>query len=202
MRTLHTALAAAALATAGALPAAASAAAGPAATTQIYQQRTADGRILLTDRPSPMATTERQWQMSPEDAAAARQRALDVKLEAQAVTERVQRSIERQRPGPAVEMRANSQRLALANEAEDEVSYGGGVLISPYFPGGGSRGRDRGFGNRGGYGGYGSFNNDTAYAQRPIGLGETNRLNSYHGARPSGPPRGNGARGPAAPGSR
>src|SRR5262245_19385827 len=39
---------------------------GPA----IYQQRGPDGRIVLTDRPSPGSTTERTWRFDPQDPAA------------------------------------------------------------------------------------------------------------------------------------
>ena len=42
--------------------------AGPA-DARIYQQRTADGRTLLTDRPVAGAVTQRTWQTTPEDAA-------------------------------------------------------------------------------------------------------------------------------------
>ena len=80
------------------------AAAETPAIAQIYQQRGADGSIVLTDRPSPKAVTERTWQIDREDPVAARQRALEVKREADAVSERVQRSIESQ------------QRLALETD--------------------------------------------------------------------------------------
>ena len=154
---------------------AALAAAGPAsfaateATTQIYQQRTADGRILLTDRPSAVATTERSWQLKAEDPAASRQRALDVKAEAQAVTERVQRSIDSQRYAMVEEMRINSERAARQRPPsldDDGPVYGGGVLGSPYgsYGGYGSAGRHmRGArpmqGGYGGYSGYGGYAN-------------------------------------------
>ena len=61
---------------ASALPAAA---AEPKGQGQIYQQRAADGRIVLTDRPSSTAVTERTWQVDREDTAAAQQRAQDVR---------------------------------------------------------------------------------------------------------------------------
>ena len=67
------------------------------ATTKILQQRTPDGSILLTDQPSPGAKTERSWQVTGQDRAAERQRAIDVKAEANLVSERIQRSIESQR---------------------------------------------------------------------------------------------------------
>jgi hypothetical protein len=67
------------------------------ATTKILQQRTPDGSILLTDQPSPGAKTERSWQVTGQDRAAERQRAIDVKAEANLVSERIQRSIDSQR---------------------------------------------------------------------------------------------------------
>ena len=63
---------------------------------QIYQQRAADGRIVLTDRPSSTAVTERTWQVDREDKEAAKQRAQDLRKEADAVSERIQRRIEAQ----------------------------------------------------------------------------------------------------------
>ena len=68
-----------------------------AETTKILQQRTPDGSILLTDQPSPGAKTERSWQVTGQDRAAERQRAIDVKAEANLVSERIQRSIDSQR---------------------------------------------------------------------------------------------------------
>jgi len=148
-------------------------------TTQIYQQRTADGRILLTDRPSPVATTERSWQMKAEDPAASRQRALDVKAEAQAVTERVQRSIDSQRYAMVEEMRINSERAARQRPPsldDDRPVYGGGVLGSPYgsYGGHGSAGRHM-WGARpaqGGYSGYGGYANPrtTGYGRHIDGV--------------------------------
>ncbi|MEP6739326.1 MAG: hypothetical protein ABJA61_03045 [Caldimonas sp.] len=79
------------------------------ATTQILQQRTADGRLLLTDRPVAGAKTERAWQIDAVDTSAARQRALDVKVEAQVVSERIQRRIEQQ------------ERLAAASAERDRL---------------------------------------------------------------------------------
>ncbi len=70
----------------GALCAVPALAATGSASTQILQQRTADGRLLLTDRPAPGAKTERSWQVEREDPAAARQRAIDVKAEANLVS--------------------------------------------------------------------------------------------------------------------
>ena len=83
--------------TVAALPAlAAQDAAVPAAGIHIYQQRLADGRVVLTDRPVDGAQTQRTWQIAREDPDAARQRSEQVRLEAQAVSERVQRRIDQQ----------------------------------------------------------------------------------------------------------
>jgi hypothetical protein len=41
-------------------------------TIKILQQRTADGRTLLTNRPDPGATTQRTWEIEPQPAAPAR----------------------------------------------------------------------------------------------------------------------------------
>jgi hypothetical protein len=70
--------------------------AGPA-DARIYQQRTADGRTLLTDRPVAGAVTQRTWQTTPEDAAAARQRREEARLEALAVNERIERQLAAER---------------------------------------------------------------------------------------------------------
>lgn len=77
-------------------PAVAAAASDGSAPTQVYLQRGADGRAVLTDRPSANAVTERTWQVEREDRAAALQRALEVRREADAVSERIQRGIEAQ----------------------------------------------------------------------------------------------------------
>ena len=83
--------------TVAALPAlAAQDAAVPAAGIHIYQQRLADGRVVLTDRPVDGAQTQRTWQIAREDPDAARQRSEQVRLEAQAVSERIQRHIDQQ----------------------------------------------------------------------------------------------------------
>ena len=80
----------------GALCASPGLVAAAAPSTQILQQRTADGRLLLTDQPAAGAKTERSWQVDREDPAAARQRAIDVKAEANLVSERVQRMLDQQ----------------------------------------------------------------------------------------------------------
>ncbi len=100
------------------------------ATSQIYQQRDADGHIVFTDRPAAKSVTERTWQMSREDPAAAQQRALEVKREADAVSERVQRSIEAQLRRSSEEdlMRMRLAMLERQNEAsyDDGATYGYG----------------------------------------------------------------------------
>ncbi len=90
-----------------------------AATTEIIQQRTADGRILLTDRPSAGAKTERSWRMAAEDPAAARRRALDVQIESQLVSERIDRRIAMQQRLLDQDM----ERRSLALERERRVAY-------------------------------------------------------------------------------
>jgi hypothetical protein len=110
------------------------------ATTQILQQRTADGRLLLTDRAAPGAKTERSWQVRAEDPVAARQRALEVRAEAHAVSERVQRSIDQQRRSDEEE-RLRMARFDLERERAEldrDRAYGGGVLL---YPGYGLHGR-------------------------------------------------------------
>ncbi len=113
-----------------ALPAAAAEATG-----QIYQQRAADGRIVLTDRPSATSVTERTWQVEREDPAAARQRAFDVRREAEAVSERVQRRIDAQERIANAEMERERQyrreRELLLARADEERSYGT-VIVAPY----------------------------------------------------------------------
>ena len=90
------------------------------ATTQILLQRTADGRMLFTDRPTPGAKTERSWQVEREDPAAARRRALDVQVEAQLVSERVERRIAQQQRTLDEEM----QRRSMALERDRAITYG------------------------------------------------------------------------------
>jgi hypothetical protein len=80
---------AAALVAAMALPAGA---ADPGA-ARVYMQRTADGSVLLTDRPLEGVRTERTWTMEREDPVAARARSERVQREADAVSERIERRI-------------------------------------------------------------------------------------------------------------
>ena len=110
------------------------AAAAEARTGQIYQQRAADGRIVLTDRPSATAVTERTWQVEREDPAAAAQRAFDVRREAEAVSERVQRRIDAQeRLAAAEQERAwQAQRELQLARASNESYYPGYAVTGPY----------------------------------------------------------------------
>jgi hypothetical protein len=113
------------LAVAGLLPGLAAA----EATTKILQQRTADGSILLTDQPSPGAKTERTWQVNAQDRAAERQRAIDVKAEANLVSERIQRSLDNQRRADDEAQRMRLAYLQLERDraaagAQDGISYG------------------------------------------------------------------------------
>ena len=98
---------------------------------QIFQQRAADGRIVLTDRPSATAVTERTWQVDREDKEAAKQRAVDVRKEADAVSERIARRMEAQERLLAAEQERMAQRQREQQMAryDDDVGYGS------YFPG-------------------------------------------------------------------
>jgi hypothetical protein len=150
-------------------------------TTKILQQRTPDGSILLTDRPSAGAKTERSWQVNVQDRAAERQRAIDVKAEANLVSERIQRSIDSQRRADDEAQRMRLAYLQLERDRsagpgmQDGVSYanaGGGGWATPFrasrFPGprvgdvgiidppdtrrvGGRRGGHNGHGGHGGH---------------------------------------------------
>jgi hypothetical protein len=110
-------------------------AAGPAfaaaapSTTQIIQQRTSDGRILLTDRPAPGAKTERTWQMRADDPATARQRELDVKAEARQVSERIQRTLDQQR---RADEESERTRLARMEMERRDGSSDDQLLYAPY----------------------------------------------------------------------
>lgn len=109
-----------------------------AATTEIIQQRTSDGRVLLTDRPSAGAKTERSWRLSAEDPAAARRRALDVQVEAQIVSERVERRIAMQQRVLDEDMQRRSvafeREMQRAAPAYDDYRYGESLVV--YAPGG------------------------------------------------------------------
>lgn len=112
-------------------------AAAATGTTEILQQRTADGRLLLTDHPAAGAKTERSWQVEREDPAAARQRAIDVKAEANLVSERIQRMLDHddaQRTRQA-SLQYDRDRMS-ALDAQDGVTYGygygGGGWATPF----------------------------------------------------------------------
>lgn len=95
----------------------------------IYQQRAADGRIVLTDRPSATAVTERTWQVDREDKEAALQRASDVRREADAVSERVQRRIEAQERLLAAEQ----ERAWQARQRDPQIARYDDVVSYPYY---------------------------------------------------------------------
>jgi hypothetical protein len=123
-------------------------------TTQVLQQRTSDGRILLTDRPAAGAKTERTWQVRAEDPAAARQRALDVKAEAQQVSERIQRMIAQDRLADDENQRTRIAAMTLQQRQPDDSAlydYGWAVGGFPLAPGrfvGGRHGRHSRFDDR------------------------------------------------------
>ena len=129
--------------------------------SQIYQQRGADGSIVLTDRPSPKAVTERTWQTQHDDAGAA-QRALDVRREAEVVSERIQRRIEAQERRAADQdmMRTRVARVDRGDVADDGLDgdgYGYGFGVPIY----------RQFGRR--HRGAGSFEQGGSHRQGPPG---------------------------------
>ncbi len=107
------------------------------ANAEIYQQRAADGSIVLTDRPSANAVTERTWQMKREDAGAT-QRAADVRREADIVSERVQRQIEAQerRAADADLMRMRLARLDQSTDSDDgsDDGYGYATAVPLFRP--------------------------------------------------------------------
>lgn len=79
----------------------------------MFQQRATDGSIVLTDRPFGGAPVERTWRVEHEDRSAARARSDQNRIDARAVTERIQRRIEDDRRS-AVEAELARLRLALA----------------------------------------------------------------------------------------
>jgi len=78
---------------------------------EVYQQRTPDGRIVLTDHPLEGAKVQRTWQTWHEDPAVARERRLRMQREAEAVSERIQRRIDLQEQAAA---RSETDRLRIA----------------------------------------------------------------------------------------
>jgi hypothetical protein len=154
---------------ASALPAAAAEPKG-----QIYQQRAADGRIVLTDRPSATAVTERTWEVEREDKVAAQQRAQEVRREADAVSERVQRRIEAQERTIAAER----ERAWQSQQSDRQMArYDDG----PYYPG---------------YVDGGGYSNGRFWYEKPVpffevgshrnALGTPTRKPSHHHSRSSG----------------
>ena len=91
----------------------------PARAAQIYQQRTADGRTVLSDRPVAGAQLQRLWSITAEDPVAAQARSDKMRQEAQAVSERIQRQLDSDRERAAT-LDAARRRVALA-EAEREA---------------------------------------------------------------------------------
>jgi hypothetical protein len=110
-------------------------AADNSATTQIYQQRDADGHAVFTDKPSPKSVTERTWQMNREDPVAAQQRAMEVKREAAAVSERVQRVIEAQLQRASAEDMMRMQLAMAYPQNGSSSSFDGSDYPLGYFPG-------------------------------------------------------------------
>ena len=103
------------------------------ADARIYQQRTADGRTVLTDRPVAGAVTQRTWQTAPEDADAARQRREEARLEALAVNERIQRQLEAERDhGLALaRLRSEAETRLVAEQARTDAAPT--VIYAPAF---------------------------------------------------------------------
>ena len=90
----------------------------PARTSQIYQQRTADGRTVLSDRPLTGVPVQRSWSMEREDPVAAKARGEKVRLDAQAVSERIQRQLDSERERADLQEAARL-RIALAEARRD-----------------------------------------------------------------------------------
>ena len=120
------------------LAAVASPPAAAAETATIYQQRGANGRVVLTDRPQPLAVTERSWEIEREDPVAAQQRADAMRRNADAVSARVRRSIEQQQRVAesdrewAIDQARLAERERLVERARVEGLYDGGVVVAPY----------------------------------------------------------------------
>ncbi|MDQ6627664.1 MAG: hypothetical protein M3Z29_04330 [Pseudomonadota bacterium] len=101
--------------------------------TQVYQQRGADGRIMLTDRPSPTALTERTWQVEREEPGAA-QRASAVHREAEAVSARIGQRIEAEQRRADFDAFMRRQRNGLDRREEivDDGVVIGVPLLRPF----------------------------------------------------------------------
>jgi hypothetical protein len=107
---------------------------GRAAEARIYQQRTADGGVVLTDRPLEGLRIQRTWQIAREDPQAARQRSEQVRVEAQQVSDRIQRRIDQQqRIADQSELeRLRTSLTEARRDADMNRDYAGtGVLIAP-----------------------------------------------------------------------
>jgi len=104
--------------------------------TRIYQQRDANGRIVLTDRPIPGAVTQRTWQSTPEDAAAAARRREQARLDAQATSERIQRQLDAERQRD-LELSLARARLAAAERTAQAEAAARPVTVYPYGDGAG-----------------------------------------------------------------
>jgi hypothetical protein len=104
--------------------------------TQVYQQRASDGSIVLTDRPSKDAVTQRVWQLPPEDTAAALQRREAARLEALAISDRVERQLEAQRQRDhdteMERMRIAAADMRMATEPSD-MDYDYGYAVGPAY---------------------------------------------------------------------
>ena len=112
-----------------------------ARTSQIYQQRTADGRTLISDRPMTGVPVQRSRSMEREDPVAAKARGEKVRLDAQAVSERIQRQLDSERERADVQEAARL-RVALAEARRDAELARQAARETPVYlpPGWGQRG--------------------------------------------------------------
>ena len=124
------------------------------APAQVYQQRTPDGGVLLTDHPAPGARTERSWQVEREDPVAARQRARDVETEARLVSERIQHRLDEQRRAAQADAQLQLARIDAERagpEVADEGLVANGIALwSPHRLRAGRRAMHDGREHRGG----------------------------------------------------
>jgi len=108
------------------------------ADTRVFQQRLADGRVVLSDRPIEGVAVQRSWQIAREDPQAARQRSENVRREAEQVAERIQRRLDREQASAmqleADRLRSNAaesrraRELARDEEREPTVFFVPGLL--------------------------------------------------------------------------
>jgi hypothetical protein len=105
--------------------------------SQIYQQRTADGRVVLTDRPAAGAVTQRTWKMIPEDPVAALQRREQSRAEVLAIDERIQRRIDadaqRDHELTLARMRAAGEQTRLDAELARAANQDSAYFAPGYF---------------------------------------------------------------------